>query len=101
MEENQMQVKVVAKFKVSEEKKAAAIEVLEKLVDATRQEDGCVFYELQQHTEDTTCISMLEMWESQEALDLHAKTEHYEKYVGEVGPLLDGPAEVDFYTLIK
>lgn len=47
-----------------------------QLVAATRQEPGCISYELLQNQADPTEFTFLEEWKSAEALEAHFATEH-------------------------
>jgi quinol monooxygenase YgiN len=66
---------------------ARALEVYRELVAATRQEDGCLSYELLQQTDDPTRFVLVEEWESQEHLDAHTRTEHFTRLVAELESL--------------
>ena len=47
-------------------------EALDRLVDATRQEDGVVRFEVGLDPDDDTRVLGYEIWASQDALDEHA-----------------------------
>ncbi len=70
-------VKVVAKGYFHEGKTEEAIKLYKELVNETRKEDGCIAYNLFRDTKNPSILTMIEEWESQEALDLHMKTKHF------------------------
>ncbi len=74
-------VKVVAQNTLAVEKVDEAINLYQELVAKTRQEDGCIKYELFQDVKDPAILTVIEEWESREALDLHRKTEHFTRIV--------------------
>lgn len=79
---------VVAKLVV----KADAIEFAKaemlKLIEPTRQEEGCIEYRLHQDGDDPALFVFYETWESPASLERHMKTEHFRNYVKTVGGLL-------------
>ncbi len=78
-------IKVVAKNIVKSEKIEEVIAMYQELVDKTREEDGCIAYELYQDEQDATVLTMIEEWEDRAALDRHMKTEHFLRIVPLVG----------------
>jgi quinol monooxygenase YgiN len=44
--------------------------------DASSAEDGCISYRFFQDLEDPTLFRLFEEWETQDALDVHAKSQH-------------------------
>ncbi len=74
-------VKVVAQNTMVPEKVEEAIRLYQELVAKTRQEKGCIKYELFQDVKDPSILAVIEEWESQEALDMHMKTEHFTRIV--------------------
>lgn len=49
---------------------------LDTLIAATRQEPGCLRYELNQDLENPAAWVMYEIWQSQAALEAHNQTAH-------------------------
>ncbi len=70
------QVKFVAKEENIEELKALLID----MVDASRSEEGCVFYYIHQLTQKPTTFVVLESWENDAALEGHKNSDHYKYY---------------------
>jgi quinol monooxygenase YgiN len=78
-------IKVVAKSKIVIDKLETVLNLYEELVAATRQEEGCIVYELFQDVEDPSVLTMIEEWEDKPSLDAHMKTEHFVRIVPMVG----------------
>lgn len=74
-------IKVVAKGTYSDDKVEEVIELYGELVAETRKEDGCISYCLFRDIQDRSILTVIEEWESQEALDAHMKTEHFTRIV--------------------
>jgi len=65
-------VTVLAQLKVKPAHADRARQVLQAALAPTRQEPGCLAYDLHQSTTDQTEFMFYETWASQEALDAHA-----------------------------
>ena len=62
---------------VSPENRAALMDNLLQLAEASRAEDGCIGYEIYENSRDSSRVIIIETWESQSALDAHQQTEHF------------------------
>lgn len=54
---------------------------LEKLVDATRAEAGCINYDLHQDNDNPTHFMFYENWESRELWQTHMGAQHLQDYM--------------------
>ena len=91
-------IKVVAKHTVKANQVQEFINLARTLVEDTNQKDeGCIHYDLYQDLTNPQVLTMLEEWESQEALDQHSAAEHFKEIVPKLGALTEGPADVNFY----
>jgi len=71
-EESGNVVGVVARFAIQADRVDEFKELaLREMVAPTRQEEGCLRYELWQDREDPTRFAMVEEWTSEEALSAH------------------------------
>ncbi len=73
-------VTVVAKLVIREDAVDAVKAQLLKLVEPTRQEEGCIEYRLHQDNTDPAVFLFFENWESMAALERHTTTPHYKQY---------------------
>jgi quinol monooxygenase YgiN len=69
------------------------------LVDHTRQEEGCVQYDLHVASDDPRRFVLVENWTSAEALDRHSKSSHINAFREVSGDLRADPV-VRTYTRI-
>ena len=61
---------------------------LESIVERTRDEDGCLRYELVQDLDDDNHIILIEEWRDQTALDAHLAQAHVNAVFQSVMPLV-------------
>ncbi|MEL6675942.1 MAG: putative quinol monooxygenase [Bacteroidota bacterium] len=71
---------IVVTFTVEAEHLPFVTSELIKLLAPTRQEAGCINYDLHQDLEDPTHFVFYENWESAEHLLAHSKSAHIEAY---------------------
>ena len=67
---------VVGQFRMPAENMAAARPLMEKVMLATRAEDGCVEYNYAEDVLDPGLIRVSEVWDSRAQLNAHMKTAH-------------------------
>lgn len=70
------------------------------LIEPTRQEDGCVQYDLHVHTSDRGRFVFYENWLSREHLDRHAASVHLKQFGAVSAELLVEPPRVETYLRI-
>ena len=67
---------------------------LQTLASNTRQEAGCVGYDLHVDQNDPASFFFYEQWDSAEALAAHDASAHVRRFISVCGPLLDGPVRM-------
>lgn len=73
-------------------KASALVEVeaaLRAVVAPSRQDPGCIRYELHQEIGEPARFVFIETWASQSALDQHNQTAHLQQLISSVKPLLE------------
>lgn len=93
-------IKVVAKNFIKEDKVNDAIELYKELVNLTREEEGCIKYELCQDEKDATILTMIEEWENKDVLEKHFNTEHFTRIVPKVKEFTIKDTEVTVYNKV-
>lgn len=84
---------VVAVLKAKPGSEAVLQDALTSLVEPTREEPGCISYELFRSAADATTFINIEKWQSQDDLDAHMQTSHIARALQVAGDALDeGPA---------
>ena len=92
-------IKVVAKGVYQEGKAEEAIALYDELVKETRKENGCIAYDLFRDKKDPDILTMIEQWESDEALEKHMKSEHFTRIVPMIAKMRKS-SELNIYELI-
>jgi quinol monooxygenase YgiN len=90
-------IKVVAKSAMQKDKVPEALKILEELVAKTRQENGCIAYEVFETVNDPTVLAFFEEWESQAHLDAHIQSEHFKALFPELNKCCAGPFDITVY----
>lgn len=83
---------LLAKSKLLEGKHQDFIAVAEKLVKATREEPGCIYYDLVQAEERV--FYFVEKYLDEDAVEAHKASEHFQTYVPMMNAFREGPSEV-------
>lgn len=92
-------VKVIAKGIFYDDKVEEAKNLYGKLVEETRNEKGCIAYNLYQGNEDKSTLLMIEEWDSNESLEIHKKSSHFTELVPQIGKLRK-TSEISTYELV-
>ena len=80
-------IRIVADNFVKEDSIELFMETVKKLIDATRQEEGCIAYTLHKDLEDAAHLTFIEEWESEQAIEKHNASPHFTTYVPELAKL--------------
>lgn len=71
---------IVANIKAKSDKIDFVRAELEKLIETTRAEKGCVQYDLHQDNDNPAHFMFYENWESRELWQAHSRAEHIQNY---------------------
>ncbi|MCL1912846.1 MAG: antibiotic biosynthesis monooxygenase [Eubacteriaceae bacterium] len=80
-------------------KEKEMIEKAKPLIDGTLKEEGCLFYSLFRDTVDECLFRFVEGWASQEALDLHGETDHFQTILPQLVELTDKDPDIKSYEI--
>ena len=78
---------VMGTFRMPAENLAKALPMAQRVVEATRAEDGCYAYSYAQDLFDPTLIHVSEKWRDREALAAHFRSAHMQSWIAERGDL--------------
>ena len=91
-------IKVVAENHVKEADLDRFLELAKIIVEKTVTLDkGCISYSLCQDFSNPLHCSMIEEWESKEALDEHMKSGHFKEIVPKLGGFCESPTDITLY----
>ena len=93
-------IRVVARLIALPGKVEALKAVLLELIEPTRQEAGCIKYELLQNDSDPTDFTFVEEWASHEALDTHLVSDHLKTAAAKLEGLVAAQADIRRYNLL-
>jgi quinol monooxygenase YgiN len=69
--------------------------IFAKAAKLARAEKGCLTYELNRDAKGESRYLVYERWENLAALEAHIKSPHFLELSDEVGPMLEGPPDID------
>ena len=93
-------VRVVAHLQAQAGKIQQLQDILAQAIPATRQENGCLQYELCQSTADPSQFTFLEEWENNDCLGAHLSAPSFKKLSGKLADLLAAAPDIRVYKLI-
>lgn len=94
-------IRVVARIVVAEENVEEFLAVAKELVEATREYDGPVSYNLARDVNDPTQFRMIEVWDELAKLQAHLEKEHFTTAIPKIGALaVDAPPPDVFEDVI-
>jgi len=91
---------VVAEMQAQPGKEEALRRAVLALIEPTRQEEGCVQYDLHVHTSDPSRFVFYENWTSQAHLDRHAESPHIQEFRTAIADLVTAPPLIETYWRI-
>lgn len=76
-------------FIAKEGSEAKMKELLTAMVEPSKREDGCVFYDIFQYEDNKRKFMAVESWRDETALDGHKASAHYAVYKSSYEPFCD------------
>ncbi len=89
---------IVARFRAKAGHEARLRQELQRLLEPTRAEAGCLLYDLHQSHSDPAQFLFYEIWRSEADLDAHFQTPHLQALLQAVPEFLDEPLDVTRWT---
>lgn len=93
-------LRVVARITALPDKADEVRSILLALIEPTRNEAGCLSYELLRNNADPTDFTFVEEWSSDATLDAHMATPHLQNAVAQTASLLSEPPDIRRYSLL-
>jgi quinol monooxygenase YgiN len=78
-----------------------AAALLERLAEASRQDEGNLRFDVLQHMMRANHFTVIETWQSEKALDAHAAAAHTRRYRDELQPLTGSPLDERVYRAVE
>ncbi len=92
-----MAIGVVVKETVKEGQTRAFVDYMAEMIALTKQEDGCIAYDLYEAADGSGEVVMIEIWETKEALNKHMESEHFKKFIPGGRAFLDADSDIKVY----
>lgn len=86
-------VQTISKLYAKEDKVDEFIEVFKEMIPPTKEEEGCIQYEMYQDEEEPSLLIVLEQWATKEAFDGHLETDHFKRIVPRMTELMAKESE--------
>ena len=93
-------ITIVAKKKIKEGKIEEFKVVAENLITESRNEIGCISYNLFQDINNFNTLTFIEEWISEDAIKLHNNSKHFTSIVPKFVDLQEGETEVNLYKMV-
>jgi autoinducer 2-degrading protein len=93
-----MEKELIVKWKIRETETPGVLDLLQELVDKTRNEPGNISYHIYQSADNVNEIILHERYVDSDAVELHKSSDHYQQIVlGQIIPHL----EIRELTIVK
>jgi len=93
-------LRVVARLTAFPDKVAELKSLLLSIIEPSRQDEGCIKYELLQNQADPTDFTFVEEWESAALLEVHLASNHLQAAVQKLDGLAVAPPDIRRYELL-
>lgn len=97
---NPIPLTVVAQVQAKSGKEAEMRDLLSSLLAPSRQEVGCLNYDLHQSTDDPARFLFHENWSSKSDLDRHLASAHLAAVVARLGSLVAAPPQITLWSRV-
>lgn len=94
------QIAVTAEFHFQADQVDIGLNILKALVIASRQDKGCMQYELYQSNDQPNTYIMMERWRSRQDWQYHINTDHVKSASAGISELLVDELTVNAYDLV-
>jgi quinol monooxygenase YgiN len=78
-----------------------AADLLKRLAEASRKENGNLRFDLLQHAMRANHFTVIEAWQNQKALDAHAAAPHTKQYRDGLAPISGSPLDERLYKAVE
>jgi quinol monooxygenase YgiN len=78
-----------------------AADLLRKLAEASRKEEGNLRFDVLQHAMRANHFTVIEEWQSAKASETHAATTHAREYRNSLGPIAGSPLDERLYKAVE
>ena len=91
-------LKIFIKFKIKEGHVEDYLAAKREMVQKSQAEEGCITYTLNAVKDQPDVVALLEIWQSEEALELHKNSEHFKTLLPVGGEFVENVISADTFT---
>ena len=91
-------LKIFIKFKIKEGHVEDYLAAKREMVQKSQAEEGCISYTMNAVKDQPDVVALLEIWQDEEALELHKNSEHYKTLLPVGKEYVDGVISSDIFT---
>ncbi|MGI0495172.1 putative quinol monooxygenase [Alkalinema pantanalense CENA528] len=95
-----MTIRVVAHVIAKPDQIDALKSLTLSILEPTRQEAGCIQYEVHQNLQDPTDLTFIEEWQSEAALEAHLQTPHLQAAMAQLDGIVAAMPDIRRYRLL-
>lgn len=89
----------IGRVRTDAQRREQLVRAGQALALASREEQGCISYQLCRDTENESDFVFVEEWQDQDALDKHFRTPHVAEFMRAIPAMLVAPPDVKFHTI--
>ena len=93
-------VTVLAFFKAKPGMEATVEQAIRALVEPTRQEAGCINYDLHRSSDDGSLFMLYENWVSKKVLDEHLNMPYLRDFLAKADAILAQPVDIKLWDML-
>lgn len=94
-------IKIVARMKVKEGCVDQFKEMAKELIAKSREEEGNIFYTLNESIQTPNMLTFIECWKDQDAVKIHSTSEHFTGYLPKLGQLCEESLPIELYNEVE
>jgi len=80
---------------------ASAADILRKLAEASRKEEGNLRFDVLQHAMRANHFTVIEEWQTTKAIETHAAAAHTKEYRNSLGLIAGSPLDERLYKVVE
>ena len=91
-------LKIFIKFKIKEGHVEDYLAAKREMVQKSQAEEGCISYTMNAVKDQPNIVALLEIWQNENALELHKNSEHFKTLLPIGSEFVEGVISSDIFT---
>lgn len=87
-----------AGFLVKADKENEFLKEIQPVIEASRAEEGNISYKLLKDSEKSGSYTMVELWKSMDAVQMHNQTDHFTRFMAKAPQYMEAPSEIKLFN---